>query len=159
MRNLSIWLVDSFLIWPMKSAYSYFNGFDWVLISCVVWIIQIVRIYTLRAVDPYNESVFFAILTISVAFWPHCDGKKVLKSLKFSLKFSRRNLSTFFKISCNTTICFQKVLKLHQNLWIKSLIISRTSILIQNTAKIIMWPYNWVMTHNLWVIHNLWHLP
>jgi hypothetical protein len=41
----------------MKSAYFYFHGFDWVLISCVVCIIQIVRIYTLRAVDPYRPPL------------------------------------------------------------------------------------------------------
>ena len=54
MRNLSIWLVDLFSTWPMKSAYSTINGFDWVLISCVVYIIQIFRICTLRSGDLYN---------------------------------------------------------------------------------------------------------
>ena len=54
MRNLSIWLVDPFLIWPIKSAYSSINGFDSVLISCVVCIIQIFRICTLRAGNPYS---------------------------------------------------------------------------------------------------------
>jgi hypothetical protein len=37
----------------MKSAYSATKGFDWVLISCVVCIIQIFTICTLRAGDPY----------------------------------------------------------------------------------------------------------
>ena len=36
----------------MKSAYSAIKGFDWVLISCVVCIIQIFRICTLRAGNP-----------------------------------------------------------------------------------------------------------
>ena len=48
MLNLSIWLVNPFLIWPMKSAYSEIQGFDWVLISCVVCLIQIFRLCTLR---------------------------------------------------------------------------------------------------------------
>jgi hypothetical protein len=56
----------------MKSAYSYFHGFDRVLISCVVCIIQIVKIYTLMAVDPY--SVYQKI------YWPYLK-KRVSKKL------------------------------------------------------------------------------
>jgi hypothetical protein len=41
------------LIWPMKSASSAINGFDWVLISCIVCIIHIERICTLRVGNPY----------------------------------------------------------------------------------------------------------
>ena len=59
MRNLSIWLVDPFLILPMKSAYSAIKGFDWVLISCVVCIIQIFMICTLRAGNPYHKQTGF----------------------------------------------------------------------------------------------------
>ena len=44
LRNPSIWLVDPFQIWPTKSAYSAIQGFDWVLVSHVVCIIQIVTI-------------------------------------------------------------------------------------------------------------------
>jgi hypothetical protein len=57
MRNLSIWLVDSFSTWPMKSAFSAINGFDWVLISCVVCIIQIFRICTLKSSNPYARML------------------------------------------------------------------------------------------------------
>jgi hypothetical protein len=40
-------------IWPMKSAYSAIQGFDWVPVSRVVWIIKTVTI-NLRAVNPYQ---------------------------------------------------------------------------------------------------------
>ena len=69
MRNLSIWLVDPFLIWPMKSAYSAIRGFDWVLISCVVCIIQIFRICTLRAGNPYGHWNYFSLKSWN---WTFC---------------------------------------------------------------------------------------
>jgi hypothetical protein len=54
MRNLSIWLFDPFQIWPIKSAYSGIQNFDWVLVSRVVCIIQIFRICPLSVCNPYN---------------------------------------------------------------------------------------------------------
>ena len=75
MRNLSIWLIDSFQIWPMKSAFSTIQGFDWVLVFRVVCIIQTVRICPLRVCYPYwlfylvswsNEnSNFFLLMATS----------------------------------------------------------------------------------------------
>jgi hypothetical protein len=53
MRNLNIWLVDPFQIWSMKSAHFAIQGFDWVLVSRVVCIIQIFRICPLRVCNPY----------------------------------------------------------------------------------------------------------
>jgi hypothetical protein len=53
-RNPSIWLDGSAQIWPMKSAYSTIQGFDWMLVSRVVCINQIVTICQLRALNPYH---------------------------------------------------------------------------------------------------------
>ena len=52
------------LIWPMKSAYSAIQGFDWVLISCVVRIIQIFRLCTLRVGNPYSP---FTLMWFKIA--------------------------------------------------------------------------------------------
>ena len=49
MQNPSIRLIDFFEIWPTKSGYSAIQGFDLVLESPVVCIIQIVTICQLRA--------------------------------------------------------------------------------------------------------------
>ena len=54
MRNLSIWFVDPFQIWPMKSVFSSIQGFDWVIVFRVVCIIQIFRICPLRVCNPYR---------------------------------------------------------------------------------------------------------
>jgi hypothetical protein len=83
MRNLSIWLVDFFLIWPTKSAYSAIKGFDWVLISCVVCIIHIFRICTLRAGHPY--TVFNSAFYIFHEWWFHQFS--LLNQFKFDTAF------------------------------------------------------------------------
>jgi hypothetical protein len=54
MRNLIIWLVDLFKIWPMTSAYSAIQGFDWVLVSRAVSIFQIFKIWPLRVCNSYT---------------------------------------------------------------------------------------------------------
>ena len=73
MRNMSIWLVDPFQIGPIKSAYSAIYGFDWVLVSRVVCIIQIFTICLLSVCNPYrikyNESLLVPTLETHKTCW------------------------------------------------------------------------------------------
>jgi hypothetical protein len=61
MRNLNIWLVDPFQIWPMKSVSSAIHGFDRMLVSHIVCIIQIFRICPLRVCYPYHNCLLFLL--------------------------------------------------------------------------------------------------
>ena len=54
MRNLSILFIDPYQIWQIKSAFSAIQGFDWVLVSRVVCIIQIFGIFPLGVCNPYR---------------------------------------------------------------------------------------------------------
>jgi hypothetical protein len=99
MRNLSIWLVDPFLIWPMKSAYSAIKGFDWVLIYCVVCIIQIFRICTLRVGNPYG---YFQLKRLKHFFLPgihqkYSSNSKCVDRHAIRMKKKHKNL-TFWLI-------------------------------------------------------------
>jgi hypothetical protein len=110
MRNLSIWLVDPFSTWPMNSAYSAIKSFDWVLISCVVCIIQIFRICTLRSGNPYNNfsnnleifsqlsSVIFLVFDQFFEF--------VIKSLR-KIEYCRIFLKIFQWFSLKRDLCLK----------------------------------------------------
>jgi hypothetical protein len=81
------------LIWPMKSAYSAIQGFDWVLISCVVCIIQIFRIRTLRQGWPSEQILLIGSKISGLEILADRIGpelKKMWSDRRPDLKFADR---------------------------------------------------------------------
>jgi hypothetical protein len=100
MRNLRIWLVDPFSTWPMKSAYSAIKGFDWMLISCFVCIIQIFRICTLRSGNPYSKlrKQFFHFYE-----WPERKQK-----ISFALDWQLLSFELIERVKINFNIIYAR---------------------------------------------------
>ena len=104
MRNLSIRLVDPIQIFPIKLAYYANQGFDWVLVSSVVCIIQIFRICPLMVCNRYNvmkwcedynrhqvllfyrKNFKFFLSSVSKLFLAHSRSPKQCWNVKWSKK-------------------------------------------------------------------------